>query len=68
LDAEVPYAPFLADRGWGEVIIGGLGADDLNDVLPSCVFTILAALSWVAFSPNHPTCINVAFSHAKVSR
>jgi hypothetical protein len=44
LDAEAPYVPFLADRGCGGgAIINGLDADDLNDVLPSCVFTILAA-------------------------
>jgi hypothetical protein len=27
----------------GGAIINGLDADDLNDVLPSCVFAILAA-------------------------
>jgi hypothetical protein len=42
LDAEAPYVPFLADGGCGGALINGLDADDLNDVLPSCVFTILA--------------------------
>jgi hypothetical protein len=35
--------PILADGGRGEPIIGGLGVGDLNDVLPPCVFAILAA-------------------------
>jgi hypothetical protein len=60
--------PFLADNSQGDSIANGLDADDLNDVLPPCVFTILAACSWAAFSPNHSSCINVAFSHAKASR
>jgi hypothetical protein len=51
----------------GESIIDGLGVSDLNDMLPPCVFAILAAYSWAAFSPNHPACINVAFSHVKAS-
>jgi hypothetical protein len=68
LDVEAPYAPILADGGRGEPIIDGLGVGDLNDVLLSCVFTILAAWSWATFSPNHPACVNVVFSHAKVSR
>jgi hypothetical protein len=43
LDTEVPYAPFLADEGRRELTVSGLGTDDLNDVLLSCVFAILAA-------------------------
>jgi hypothetical protein len=61
-DAEAPYAPFLADDGRGESIVNGLAAADLNDELLSCVFAILAACSWVAFLPNHPTCIKEAES------
>jgi hypothetical protein len=45
MDAEVPYAPFLADRGRGEAIISGLGTGDFNDVLPPCIFPILVAYS-----------------------
>jgi hypothetical protein len=59
--------PFLADGGRGELIINGLGTGDLIDVLLPCIFAILAAYSWAAFSPNHLACVNVAFSHAKVS-
>jgi hypothetical protein len=67
LDVEAPYAPYLANGGWGEAFVGGLGVNDLNDVLPPCVFAIFAACSWAAFSPNRPPCVNVAFSHAKES-
>jgi hypothetical protein len=38
LDAEAPYAPFLADEGQGKAIVSGLGTSDLNDVLPPCIF------------------------------
>jgi hypothetical protein len=62
LDAEAPYAPFLANGGRGEPIADGLGAGNMNDVLPPCIFAILVAYSWATFLLNHPTCINVAFS------
>jgi hypothetical protein len=55
-----------AVRG-GESIVNGLDASDLNDVLLPCIFAILAACSWAAFLPNHLACVNVVFSHAKVS-
>jgi hypothetical protein len=68
LDAEAPYVPFLADRGCGGgAIINGLDADDLNDVLPSCVFAILAAWSWAAFSLNRLAYVIMVFPHAKAS-
>jgi hypothetical protein len=44
-DAEVSYAPFLANDDRGELIVNGLGAGNLNNVLPLCVFAILAACS-----------------------
>jgi hypothetical protein len=43
LDVEAPYAPFLVDGGRGEPMTCGLGTDDLNEVLLSCVFATLAA-------------------------
>jgi hypothetical protein len=43
LDAEAPYAPFVANGGQGEPMVGGMGADDMNEVLQSCVFATSAA-------------------------
>jgi hypothetical protein len=43
LDVEMPYVPFLADGGQGEVIVGDLGTGDLNDMLSSCIFTTFVA-------------------------
>jgi hypothetical protein len=59
--------PFLAGGGHGVPMVSGLGAGDLSGVLPPSIFATLAACSCVAFSLNHPTCINVAFSHARAS-
>jgi hypothetical protein len=42
LDTEAPYVPFFTDGGRGEQIAGGLGVDDLNDVLPPCIFAAVA--------------------------
>jgi hypothetical protein len=47
--------------------VGGLDAGDLSGVLPPCVFTTFAACSCAAFLSNHPACVNVVFSHARVS-
>jgi hypothetical protein len=51
----------------GESIIDVLGIDDLINVLPLCVFAILAACSWAAFLSNYRACVNVSFSHALAS-
>jgi hypothetical protein len=48
-------------------VMSGLGANDLSGVLLPCVVATLVACSWAAFLLKHPTCVNVAFSHAKAS-
>jgi hypothetical protein len=60
--------PFLVEGGQGVLMVSGLGVGDLSGVLPPCVFTTFVACSCATFSPNRPTCVNVALSHAKASR
>jgi hypothetical protein len=50
------------------LVVCGLGDGDLNGVPLSDVFAILAACASAAFLSNHPTYVNVAFSHARASR
>jgi hypothetical protein len=58
--------PLFAEGSRGEPI-GGLGADDLSGVLPPYIFATLATCSCATFSPKRLACVNVAFSHARVS-
>jgi hypothetical protein len=48
-------------------MVSGLNSGDLSGVLPPYVFATFAACCYAAFLPNHPTRVNVALSHARVS-